>query len=307
MEHKHTAPASPDIAFDSASMAPVGPLTPCNSADPDPCDNALELPESVAYDPEEYRWVPVRRRPRHDGWTEEKQRRFIEALADTGLVSHSAKAVGMSRESANRLRRSPHGAAFARAWDAARLHSGAALEDIAFERAIEGVEHNVYNEYGEVIATKRVVNDRMLTFLLSHLMPERYGKAARGANDQAQPTASPPPPVELEASLRAMEPQLPAPPEELFDADTLAAELETADIADGVLPRFHSEQCPTKSAAQIKAEEIKLQEARGNAVLERLDANKIDEEIAISHQDMVDLTRTLDPSSRNEPPKRRFR
>ena len=307
MEHKHASPARPDIASDPASMAPVGPLTPCNSADTDPSDNALELPESVAYDPEEYRWVPARRRPRHDGWTEEKQRRFIEALADTGLVSHSARAVGMSRESANRLRRSPHGAAFARAWDAARLHSGAALEDIAFERAMEGVEHNVYNEYGEVIATKRVVNDRMLTFLLSHLMPERYGKAARGANDQAQPTASPPPPVELEASLRAMEPQLPAPPEELFDADTLAAELETADIADGVLPRFHSEQCPTKSAAQIKAEEIKLQEARGNAVLERLDANKIDEEIAISHQDMVDLTRTLDPFSRNEPPKRRFR
>ena len=194
MEHKHTLARS-DIAFDPASMAPVGPLIPGNSANPDPGDNAIALSESEPYDPNEYRWVPVRRRPRHDGWTEEKQRRFIEMLADTGLVSHAAKAVGMSRESANRLRRSPHGAAFARAWDAARLHAGAALEDIAFERAIEGVEHNVYNEYGEVIATKHVVNDRMLTFLLGHLMHERYGKAARGADHKGQPTDAPPPPV----------------------------------------------------------------------------------------------------------------
>ena len=30
--------------------------------------------------PADYRWVPVRRRPRRDGWTEEKQRRFIAVL-----------------------------------------------------------------------------------------------------------------------------------------------------------------------------------------------------------------------------------
>ncbi|MFN3726275.1 MAG: hypothetical protein ACK4SZ_08220 [Allosphingosinicella sp.] len=46
-------------------------------------------PPPAAYDPADYRWVPVRRRPRYDGWTEEKQRRFI-VLADTGLVSAAA-------------------------------------------------------------------------------------------------------------------------------------------------------------------------------------------------------------------------
>ncbi|MEQ1530462.1 MAG: hypothetical protein ABL925_14200, partial [Methylococcales bacterium] len=222
MEHKHPIPVRPNIAADPVSAPPVGPLIPANSADADGDGQALALPESEPYDPDEYRWVPVRRRPRHDGWTEEKQRRFIEALADTGLVSHAAKAVGMGRASANRLRRSPHGAAFARAWDAARLHAGAALEDIAFERAIEGVEHHGYNEYGEVVATKHVVNDRMLTFLLSHLKPERYGKAARALAEPSDAQTPPPPPVALEASLRAMEPQLPAPPEELLDAETLA-------------------------------------------------------------------------------------
>jgi hypothetical protein len=129
-------------------------------AAPDPTEEGATPPNG--YDPADYRWVPVRRRPRRDGWTEEKQRRFIEVLADTGLVSVAAKAVGMSREGANRLRRSPHGAAFARAWDAARQHAGGPLEDLAFERAIEGVEHNVYDENGEVVCTKRVFNDRLL-------------------------------------------------------------------------------------------------------------------------------------------------
>ena len=104
-----------------------------------------DAPPPETYDPADYRWVPVRRRPRTDGWTEETQRRFIEVLADTGLVGSAATAVGMSRETAYRLRRSAHGAAFARAWDAARHHAGSFLEDVAFERAIEGVEHNVFN------------------------------------------------------------------------------------------------------------------------------------------------------------------
>ena len=284
MEHKHPAPARPDIPADPVSAPPVGPFIPGNSADLDADDQAIALPESEPYDPAEYRWVPVRRRPRHDGWTEEKQRRFIEALADTGLVSHAAKAVGMGRESANRLRRSPHGAAFARAWDAARLHAGAALEDIAFERAIEGVEHNVYNEYGEVVATKHVVNDRMLTFLLSHLKPERYGKAARAL----AATADAAPPVALEASLRAMEPPLPAPPEQLLDAETLADEIEIAEIADGVLPHFLSEQRAPKTEAQ----EIAAQRQRGKKAWEKQERG----EGELSDEEFRDMCHHLDPT-----------
>ena len=49
------------------------------------------------------------------------------------VVTAAAKEVGMSRESAHRLRRSPHGAAFARAWDDARHHAGGLIEDIAFD------------------------------------------------------------------------------------------------------------------------------------------------------------------------------
>ena len=35
-------------------------------------------------------FTPVPRKPRHDGWTPERQRAFIEALADTGSVTRAA-------------------------------------------------------------------------------------------------------------------------------------------------------------------------------------------------------------------------
>ena len=303
MTQEHTTPARPDAAFDTVSMASVAPSTASQLADPEAGDTEIALHASEPYDPAEYRWVPVRRRPRLDGWTEEKQRRFIEALADTGLVNHAAKAVGMSRESANRLRRSPHGAAFARAWDAARHHAGAALEDIAFERAIEGVEHNVYDEYGEVVCTKRVVNDRMLTFLLSHLMPERYGKVVRAAGNQESGPTYAPPLVALEASLRAMEPQLPAPPEELLDAETLAAEIEIADIADGFLPHFLTEQRQVKSEARLKAEEIAAQEVRGKVACEKSERK----EGELSADEFRDMCHYLDPTFRHDKGRKRYR
>ena len=234
MTQEPTSSNRPDEALISVCDAQSANL----AAKPDTRENDDSSSEPEYYDPAEYRWVPVRRRPRHDGWTEEKQRRFIETLADTGLVSHAARAVGMSRESANRLRRSAHGASFARAWDAARQHAGTALEDIAFERAIEGVEHNVYDEYGDVICTKRVYNDRLLTFLLRHLKPERYAPDVTGIASASS--------ANLEMSLRAMEPQLPAPPEALMDAETFEEALDLADAADGILPTFLAEQSPDK-------------------------------------------------------------
>lgn len=41
-----------------------------------PDDALAEALFTDSYDPADYRWVPVRRRPRLDEWTEEKQRRL---------------------------------------------------------------------------------------------------------------------------------------------------------------------------------------------------------------------------------------
>lgn len=58
-------------------------------------------------------------RIRRDGWTPERQLRFLDALARTRSVTRAARAAGMSRESAYRLRTRKEGALFAAAWDRA--------------------------------------------------------------------------------------------------------------------------------------------------------------------------------------------
>ena len=54
---------------------------------------------------------------RRDGWTPERQLRFLDALTRTRSVTKAACAAGMSRESAYRLRSRRDGALFAATWD----------------------------------------------------------------------------------------------------------------------------------------------------------------------------------------------
>jgi hypothetical protein len=61
---------------------------------------------------------------RRDGWTTDRQVKFIIALNKTRSVTRAAAAAGMSRESAYRLRDRPGHADFAGAWDAAVANKG---------------------------------------------------------------------------------------------------------------------------------------------------------------------------------------
>jgi hypothetical protein len=54
---------------------------------------------------------------RSDGWTPERQLRFLDALAGSRNVVKAAAFAGMSRESAYRLRERRGGALFAALWD----------------------------------------------------------------------------------------------------------------------------------------------------------------------------------------------
>lgn len=56
---------------------------------------------------------------RPDGWTPERQARFLAALAATRSVTDAARAVSMSRESAYRLRARDRRGLFAYLWDQA--------------------------------------------------------------------------------------------------------------------------------------------------------------------------------------------
>lgn len=102
-------------------------------------EEGTTLTPATPYDPAEYRWVPVRRKPRCDGWTEEKQRRFITALAAMGSVGAACKVCGMGRVSAYRLRTRAGAESFAAAWDKAIEDGRLRQYDYAMERALNGV------------------------------------------------------------------------------------------------------------------------------------------------------------------------
>jgi hypothetical protein len=118
--------------------------------------------------------VPVRHR--HDGWTVEKQCAFIEALAETGVVEEACRRVGMSRTSADKLRRRPCGAQFRRAWETAVDYALYRIEENAHRRAREGVARPLFYK-GVQVGEWRYYDERLTRFLLRSYRPERYGNA----------------------------------------------------------------------------------------------------------------------------------
>jgi hypothetical protein len=116
----------------------------------------------------------VPRRYRHDGWTPERQRAFIRALAVTGCVDRAARTVNISTTNCYELRRAPGAEEFRRAWDAALDFAVPKLKDIAFQRAIEGELIPVFSA-GRLMGFRRKHNDRLLMFCLRH-----YGEDSNG-------------------------------------------------------------------------------------------------------------------------------
>jgi hypothetical protein len=113
---------------------------------------------------------PVPLRFRRDGWTPEKQREYVEALADTGVARQAAARVGMTEQSVNRLRRRPEARSFDRSCDGAMRVGAKRLVSIAYERAIEGTIKRHYY-HGEVRSEERVYDGRLLIALLAKLGP----------------------------------------------------------------------------------------------------------------------------------------
>ena len=152
-------------------------------------------------------------RHQHNGWTPERQQRFLDHLAMHGSVSGAARAAGMTKQSAYWFRRQPAGAAFAQSWGAALEDSGRIIEDAAMDRLIDG-EEEVIERYGVMIVRRRPCNIQLLLYHLKRLDDQRNARAAvqlamlRRRWDQQD--ASAPPPVDpekvekLRAELRAM-------------------------------------------------------------------------------------------------------
>jgi hypothetical protein len=108
---------------------------------------------------------PVPLRYRSDGLTPEKQRAYVEALADCGIAREAAARIGVSEQSINRVRRRADARDFDRACEAAQMFGARRLRSIAFQRAIEGSLKGHYY-HGELVSQERVYDNRLLTYLL---------------------------------------------------------------------------------------------------------------------------------------------
>ena len=128
------------------------------------------------------RTVELRRR--HDGWTAERQRIFLNTLANTGCVGVAAEASDITPRSACRLRNHPKGADFAAAWDAALIKASHRLLAVAFERAISGTPREIWRG-GRLIAQTSIPSDRMLMFLMRHLNPALFASRVDPASRMA--------------------------------------------------------------------------------------------------------------------------
>lgn len=145
----------------------------------DPRTARLSVADVVANGGELPAFTPVPRQcNRHDGWTPERQRDFIEALADTGSVDAACKAVNMSTVGAYHLRRQSGGEEFRAAWERALQLGVQRVEDVVMDRALNGVEEPLYS-YGKLIGTRRKYNDRLLMFILRNRAPDRFADGKR--------------------------------------------------------------------------------------------------------------------------------
>ena len=103
---------------------------------------------------------------RHDGWTPSRQVAFLRELAATHNVAAAARAVGMSRQSAYKLRARLRGEPFDMAWAEAFQCSFDALAEAAMDRALNGVEVQHYY-HGELVGTSRRYDARLTLGLLA--------------------------------------------------------------------------------------------------------------------------------------------
>mgnify|MGYP006879608100 FL=1 len=107
---------------------------------------------------------------------------FLRELAATNNVSAAAKTVGMSRQSAYRLRARHKGQPFDIGWEAAFQHGYDNLAHAALERALNGVEVPHYHK-GELIGTSRKYDERLTLGLLA--MRNRFGASLVTRNGAA--------------------------------------------------------------------------------------------------------------------------
>lgn len=107
-------------------------------------------------------------RRRAGGWTPARIRTFLTILADCGVVGDAARAAGMSRRSAYRLRNSAEGRAFHLAWSAAQQLARRRLADDVQSRAVHGCVDLIVSD-GKVVGERHRFDNRLAMAVLARL------------------------------------------------------------------------------------------------------------------------------------------
>jgi hypothetical protein len=123
---------------------------------------------------------------RHDGWTGEAMAKFLETLAETGIVLEACDAACKSSPAAYALRkRNP---LFAESWEVAVGIAREKLADTLLARSLEGNVEQIIKD-GEIVAEKHFLDNRLGLAVL-----KRLDQRAEGAKAPAR-TLSPSRPV----------------------------------------------------------------------------------------------------------------
>jgi hypothetical protein len=144
----------------------------------------LDLGGGEGCDPLAFTPVPVRARA--DGWTAERQQKFVHLLAAGCGPSEAAQAVGKSKQSAFVLRGRAGAQSFAAAWDAAvglaQGRRGAGQPAGDHKRAVEGVLVPRFYR-GRLVSVERRFPHGSLIRLMAQLQrwEPRAGDSAHGA------------------------------------------------------------------------------------------------------------------------------
>lgn len=163
-------------------------------------------------------------RQRIDGWSPERQRGFLERIAEGATVDEATASVGLSPRAAYSLRRRAAGAAFALGWDAAKLVARPIVAEALFCRAMVGQIERLTKPDGDVIERHRFDN-RLAMSLLARL--DRHAEESENTNAAARLIAT-----EFDAFLDLVERDAGPARAGLF----LGERIRSSDAGEGMAP-----------------------------------------------------------------------
>jgi hypothetical protein len=111
---------------------------------------------------------------RHDGFTPDRQRLFLDILSVCGVVADAARAAGVCRDTVYAFRNRPEARAFSLAWDAALLLARARMSDELMSRSLNGCIDRLYRN-GELVAERHRHDNRLAMAVLARLDRQAEG------------------------------------------------------------------------------------------------------------------------------------